>query len=329
MNTILVMGAGSWGTALALQLAYKGNEVYLHSWKSDHNKSMIKTHSNRHYLPGIDFPENLNIIEHLSPIINTVEYILIAVPSIGFAQACKSLSLHSSNKKIIIATKGFCHDTNQLLSDILYKHIGNSLCCFITGPSFAMEVAYKKPTTIVCASLDQQYAKEIQVLFSNASFRCYKSQDIIGVQIGAATKNIIAIAAGIIDGMQYGTNAVSGLITRSLQEIIRLGEVLGAQEKTFSGLSGLGDLILTCSDNQSRNRKFGYLIGKGETLKKAFIDVSQVVEGYHTVKIVNKIASTYKIDMPITKAVFQVLYENKTPCNVLHELMNRTLKSEF
>ena len=330
MKNILVLGAGAWGTALALQLAYAGNNVKINSWKLEHNQEMIRNSNNIKYVSNIKkFPDNLNIIIDWKSNINEFDDILIATPSSGFINILNEIkTVCNSNQGIISATKGFCHNTYKLLSTLAKEILPQNEFSIITGPSFAKEVANKLPTAVVVSSNNINFATYVQKLFNTESFRCYTSNDIIGSQIGGAVKNVIAIAAGVSAGMNYGVNAHAALITRGLKELTRLGLKLGAKENTFMGLSCLGDLLLTCSDNQSRNRRFGLYLGQGNNIQESLKLVGNVVEGYFTTKAVYELAKINNIEMPIVNATYELLYNNKCPKFLIKELMVRELKAE-
>jgi len=329
MKSILVIGAGSWGTALALQLAYAGHNVEINSWQQKHNFDMIEAHGNFKYLPDNTFPDNLKAITSWQDNIAKYDEIIIATPSKGFMQTIHVLkeSAINNNQGLIIATKGFDHCNYKLLSEIIEENLKNNYA-ILTGPSFAKEVANKLPSAVLIASPNFDFATHIQHLFSSKTFRCYTSSDVVGAQVGGAVKNIIAIAAGIADGMGFGANSHAALITRGLKEISRLGINLGAKESTFLGLSCMGDLILTCSDNQSRNRRFGLYLGQGANIDEATHKINQVVEGYIVTKSVYKIAQKNNIDMPIVNAIYNILYESKPIEKAVNDLLSRSLKIE-
>ncbi|BCD91573.1 glycerol-3-phosphate dehydrogenase [NAD(P)+] [Francisella halioticida] len=329
-KNILVLGAGAWGTALALQLAYKGYDVKISSWREEHNQQMLKDNNNFKYLPSIEkFPDKLRAIQNWQGNIDGFDDILVATPSSGFKDIILELKeLIQPHQNIISATKGFCHDTYALLSEIVEDILPDVKFVLLTGPSFAKEVANKLPTAVVVASKDIDYAKHVQELFSNENFRCYTTTDIIGAQVGGAVKNVLAIVAGAADGMEFGVNAHAALITRGLAEIKKLGLKLGANLETFMGLSCLGDLLLTCSDNQSRNRRFGLYLGQGMNIEESLTKVNNVVEGYSTAKAVYTLAKKYDIDMPLVFAAYKVLYELVEPKDIVKELMTRQLKNE-
>ena len=330
MKNILVLGAGAWGTALALQLAHAGNNVKINSWKLEHNQEMIENLNNIKYIPNIKkFPNNLNAIIDWKSDIKKFDDILIATPSSGFINILNEIkTVCNNNQGIISATKGFCHNTYKLLSTSVKEILPQNEFSIITGPSFAKEVANKLPTAVVISSNNINFATYVQKLFNTESFRCYTSNDIVGSQIGGAVKNVIAIAAGISAGMNYGVNAHAALITRGLKELTRLGLKLGAKENTFMGLSCLGDLLLTCSDNQSRNRRFGLYLGQGNTIEESLKLVGNVVEGYFTTKAVYELAKINNVEMPIVNATYELLYNNKCPKFLIKELMVRELKAE-
>lgn len=329
-KNILVLGAGAWGTALALQLAYKGHIVRLNSWRDEHNIQMIENHNNLKYIPSIEkFPDNLTAIQNWQDEMVDFDDILIASPSSGFRATLEKIKqVIKPNQNIISATKGFCHDSHDLLSEMSEQILPHHKFALITGPSFAKEVANRLPTVVVSASKDIEYAQYVQKLFSNSTFRCYSTSDIIGAQVGGAVKNVLAIAAGVAEGLNFGVNAHAALITRGLAEIKKLGIKLGARDETFLGLSCLGDLLLTCSDNQSRNRRFGLYLGEGSSIEESLAKVNNVVEGYSTAQAVYKLAKKYGVDMPLVFATYRVLYEGVDPRDMVKELMQRDLKSE-
>ena len=328
-KSILVMGAGSWGTALALQLARVGHFVYLNSWKKSHNLQMINEKHNHNYLPNIDFPNNLIAIRYWKSIIKQCDNVLVATPSIGFIDTLAAIKPYLSNKQgIISATKGFCHHSYKLLDQMAQDILEDNHFGLITGPSFAKEVASGLPTAVLAAAKNIDYAKQIQALFKSDNFRCYTSTDVTGAVVGGAVKNALAIASGISHGLGFGANARAGLITRGLSELTKLGIALGGKIETFYGLSGLGDLVLTSTDNQSRNCRFGVLIGQGKTIDQACNEVKQVVEGIDSANAVYKIAQKYDVSMPIVEAVYGILHEGKSMRTTAYRLLTRSLKAE-
>jgi glycerol-3-phosphate dehydrogenase (NAD(P)+) len=327
-QSFLVIGAGSWGTALALVLAHNGHEVML--WGKDAVcHKMQNERENKVYLPGVKFPANLNIAPDLTQAIKTAEHTLIAVPSHAFAEVIARIAPPLKHKKgIIWATKGLSHDArflHEVASDSLGKKFPMAL---ITGPSFAKEVAERLPTALVIASNNKAFGETMRTAFNAPYFRVYLSDDLLGAELGGAVKNVLALAVGVAQGLGFGTNTRAALMTRGLAEMMRLGEVLGAQRETLTGLSGLGDLILTCSDLKSRNLRLGVLLGQGVALKAACQQIGQVVEGIHTTKLVYELAEKHKVRMPITTEMYRILYADATPKTALAALLNSSIMSE-
>jgi glycerol-3-phosphate dehydrogenase (NAD(P)+) len=309
LKPIAILGAGSWGTALAMYLARRGQPVQIWSIETSEITAMRSDRANNQYLPGIKLPDLIRPIANLPEAIKDVDDILIVVPSAGFRQTLTSLKpLIHPGVRIICATKGLDIETGQLLSEVTEEILGkNHPFAVLSGPSFAREVAHGLPCAVVIASLHQPFSNELKHRFNSPLFRIYPSVDVIGVEVGGVTKNVIAIATGISDGMEHGANARSALITLGLAEIIRLGVALGGKPETFIGLSGLGDLILTCSDNQSRNRRLGLAVGKGQNILEAEREIGQVVEGKRNAELVANLAHQHGIDMPICEMVWQIL----------------------
>lgn len=330
LQPIAVLGAGSWGTALALHLSRLGQNVRLWSAEAKDVLDMQQKRINQHYLPNHPFPPTLNPIVDLAETISTVKDILIAVPSIGFrAVLTKLQTIIQPEQRIVWVTKGLDENTGQLLHQVADELLGkNRSYAALSGPSFASEVAAELPTAVVIASKDPAFAKELAERFTSTVFRVYLSNDLIGVEIGGAVKNVMAIATGISDGMGLGTNARCALITRGLAEIIRLGTALGGQYETFTGLTGLGDLVLTCTDNQSRNRRFGLHLGKGMSAEDALREIGQVVEGKRNAELVVQLAKQTHIEMPIAEEVWKILQGQRTPKEAMHDLFSRSIKAE-
>lgn len=328
-QAIAVFGAGSWGTALAMLLAENGHRVNLWSHNAEHATSMQNDRENSRYLVGLRLPENLNISNDIKITLDKVKNILVVVPSHAFRQTLQNLKPFIHDQTVAWATKGLeagsCKPLHQVAHDVLGNKVSLAV---ISGPTFAKEVAQGLPGAVTIASADKALSLTWAHLLHNDHFRAYTSDDVIGVEIGGACKNVIAIAAGIADGMGFGANARAALIARALSEITRLGVSLGAQTETFTGLTGLGDLVLTCTDNQSRNRRIGIALGKGKKLELAIKEIGQVVEGVSTAKEVVALAKKQNIDMPITEQVFNVLYKKSTPKDAVNALFNRTIKNE-
>ncbi|WP_212111532.1 NAD(P)H-dependent glycerol-3-phosphate dehydrogenase [Bartonella queenslandensis] len=334
MKTIAmtVIGAGSFGTALAIALARNGHNVLLWGYNSQHIKKLREQRCNQVYLPDIRFPENLFLETSLETAITASDNILIAVPSHVFHQVlCNIQPYLDQHSRVIWATKGLEHGTGRFLQEVAREILGGKIpLAVLSGPTFAKELAIGWPTAMTIAASDVEFGKELQQLFHcDKSFRVYKSSDMIGVQLGGAVKNVIAIGAGISDGMGFGANARIALITRGLAEISRLGGAMGAELSTFMGMTGLGDLVLTCTDNQSRNRRFGILLGQGIDIKEAEKQIGQVVEGYLNTKEVYTLAQRTGVEMPIVEQIYQILYCGKNITEAANALLSRTLKDEI
>lgn len=329
-RSFLVLGAGSWGSALAAHLASIGHDVTLYARDKSQAELIAKTHENAKYLPNLKLPESLKVTSDFKAVISQIKHILIATPSASFKETLLELTPYlTSQHDILWATKGLCSNEHKLLSDVAKNIVPVFVPCgIITGPSFAKEVVNHLPTAILVASENKTFAQKMQSLWYSDSFRVYISDDLIGAQIGGAVKNVLAIAVGISDGLGFGSNAKAALITRGLAEMTRLGLTLGAKRETLSGLACLGDLILTCTDNQSRNRRFGLLLGQGQSKLSALKTITQVVEGIDTTEHIFHLAEKLNVDMPIVKQTYQVLYQDKKPIDAVKTLMMRELKSE-
>lgn len=331
LKPITILGAGSWGTALALTLARRGQTVRLWSVEIPEVAAMLAERTNSKYLPGLPFPDTIQPTANLAEAVKGIDDVLIAVPSVGYRETLIMLkALIDPHTRITCATKGLDADTGQLLSEVTEEIFGKSRpFAVLSGPSFAREVGAGLPAAVVIASEDQQLVNDLIQRFNSPIFRTYPSQDVIGVEIGGVTKNVIAIATGISDGMELGANARCALITRGLAEIMRLGAALGGKQETFIGLSGMGDLILTCTDNQSRNRRLGLSIGKGKDIQEAEREIGQVVEGKRNAELVVMLAEKYNIEMPICEMVWQILQGKTTAKDAVQQLLARTPKSEM
>lgn len=325
-----ILGAGSWGTALAILAARNGYRTLLWGRNSDHIASLARDRQNKRYLPDLSFPENLIVTSDLSDVAEFSNLVLISVPSHAFKETLIKLKPSLSGEvKIAWATKGFNPDDGSLLheivAEIFYAQIPSAI---LSGPTFAREVAADLPTAITIASANQDFANQLAGILHSRRFRTYTSSDMIGVEVGGAVKNAMAIAAGIADGLGFGANTRAALITRGLTEIIRLGVKLGGKQETFMGLAGLGDLILTCTDNQSRNRRFGLALGQGKDKTTTILKIGQEIEGISAAKETFLLARKYDIDMPITEQVYKVLYEGLAPLTAVQNLLARDQKSE-
>lgn len=328
---VTVIGAGSWGTALASVLVENGHEVLL--WcRSDQQADEINNQqTNEKYLPNTTLPEDLTATSNLEQAVHFSETLLFVLPTNAVRSVAKQIKpLISVPKFVIHATKGIERDSDLRISEVLADVLADKLAAVValSGPSHAEEVMRRDITSITAASDDVVAAERVQSLFMNSYFRVYTNTDVIGVEIGAALKNIIAIGSGIITGLGYGDNARAALITRGLAEITRLGVKMGADPLTFSGLSGVGDLVVTCMSPHSRNFKAGQLIGQGYTVEAMLAEVGMVVEGFYTTIGANQLADKYEVDLPIARALYRVLYEEADPQVAIERLMNREGKSE-
>ena len=334
-QSIVVLGAGSWGTALAIQLMRHGGPVTLWGHESDHMADIALQKSNERYLPGIALPEALNIELDLEAAIKGAQDILVAVPSHAFRSVLTAIQPSiKNNSRLIWATKGLEAGSGKLLHEVAAEVLGDKLpMAVLSGPTFAREVAEGLPTAVTIASQNEGFAQDMAKRFHSETFRAYSSDDVIGVEVGGAVKNVLAIATGIADGLGFGANTRAALITRGLAEMMRLGEALGCEmggnKETFMGLAGLGDLVLTCTDNQSRNRRFGLALGKGDNMEEALAHIDQVVEGVQTAREVFELAQREEVDMPITEQVYEVLYKGRPPRKAVHELLARVQKAEL
>lgn len=326
-----VIGAGSYGTALAITLARNGHSVMLWGHDPQHIAQLQQDRKNQAFLPDVSFPDALQLESDLARAISASRDILVVVPSHVFGDVLRQIKpfLHT-DARIVWATKGLEADTGRLLADVAKEALGDSIpLAVISGPTFAKELAAGLPTAIAVASSDPLFTDDLQkLLHCGKSFRVYSNPDFIGVQLGGAVKNVIAIGAGISDGIGFGANARTALITRGLAEMTRLGAALGAEPSTFMGMAGLGDLVLTCTDNQSRNRRFGIMLGEGKSVDDAQNLIGQVVEGYRNTKEVWILAQRCGVEMPITEQIYQVLYAGKNAREAAIALLSRTSKEE-
>jgi len=328
---IAVLGAGSWGTALALCLARNQHNVTLWAHNPEHIENLQKDHENNKYLEGFPFPENLNVSSNLAEIAKLNQTFLLVVPSRAFRHTIQLLKQNGITQKhsILWGTKGFDEQGPDLLSDVIKQELGDTTSmAIITGPSFSKEVAANLPTAMTIAGNNAAHTQACANLFHSERMRVYTNNDLVGVQVGGAAKNVMAIAAGISDGLGFGANSRAAIISRGLTEITRLGTAMGANTSTFSGLAGLGDLVLTCTDNQSRNRQFGLGLGSGKTVDEIIVQIGQEVEGFITTKEVYRLAQLHSVEMPITEQVYAVLYEKKHPKDAVKTLLKRSQANE-
>jgi len=328
---ITVLGAGSYGTALAICLARNGHKTLLWGRDASQVADMISTRENTKYLAGCPFPDSLEPVSDLEYAVSASDNILVVVPSYAFGDMLKSIQpMLKSSAKVAWATKGLDPKSGDLLQKVAKRILGEKVAlAVLSGPTFAKEMAIGLPTAISLSSTDESFALELSdLLHCEKCFRVYPNKDFIGMQLGGAVKNVVAIGAGIADGIGFGANARTALITRGLAEMTRLGEALGADPATFMGMAGLGDLVLTCTDNQSRNRRFGLALGQGIGVEQAMEDIGQVVEGYRNTKEVYTLAKRMNVEMPIVEQVYQVLYQGKAAQLAAADLLSRDQKQE-
>ncbi|NDW16336.1 NAD(P)H-dependent glycerol-3-phosphate dehydrogenase [Alteromonas genovensis] len=325
------MGAGSYGTALAFCLARNGKPTLLWGRDEKHIQALAESRENARYLPGATFPDALQVDADLESVVAASVDILVVVPSHAFAAMLTSLKpLLKPHHRVIWATKGLEPKTGRLLREVAEEILGLDYpLAVLSGPTFAKEMVAGLPTAISLSSTDDTFADEFSAkLHCAKSFRVYKNSDFTGVQLGGAVKNVIAIGAGLADGLGFGANARTALITRGLAELTRLGVKLGSNPETFMGMAGLGDLVLTCTDNQSRNRRFGLALGQGKSVDVAIEEIGQVVEGYRNTEEVHILSNKVGVEMPICEQIYAVLYHDKNPKEAALALLGRDLRTE-
>lgn len=329
-SPIAVLGAGSWGTALAITLAKNGQVVHLWDRVQPLLADISAVRQNARYLPGVPLPDNIIICNTLGLALEQVKDILLVVPSHGFTEALRGLKpFLTPEHRIAWATKGLELETGDFLHQVAERELGTGRpYAVLSGPSFAKEVAIGLPTAVTVASRNQNFADELAVRFSQDSFGVYTTDDIIGVQLGGVVKNVLAVAVGISDGVQFGANARAALITRGLNEMMRLGEVLGARRETLMGLAGCGDVILTCTDNQSRNRRFGLALAEGLIEAEALKQIGQVVEAVYNVGQLCGLAKREQVELPIVEQVFRIMKQGVSPREALKVLFRRAPERE-
>ena len=328
-KNIAVIGAGSWGTAIAILLSSKGYNVRLWDVDSKRAEKLIAERENKQYLPNIKFPNTLHPIIEIEEVLAGAELAIFAAPAQQFRVALDNALPHiEKDTKIVNLAKGIEQHTLLRMSEIAYQKVPQENYAVLSGPSHAEEVGLQKPTTVVVASTSKETAEYVQDVFFAENFRVYTSQDVIGVELGGALKNIIALGAGISDGMEFGDNAKAALMTRGIAEISRLGVAMGADIHTFSGLSGVGDLIVTCTSMHSRNRRCGLAIGEGKGVKEAVDSVGMVVEGMYTAEAAYELAKKYDVEMPIVEGIYEIISKNASPKEIVKQLMLRDKKME-
>lgn len=330
VRPIVVLGAGSWGTALAMHLADSGHNVLLWGNEPEHMQLLSEQRCNQQYLPDVSFPDRLQVTADLELALTSPAWVLIAIPSHAYRSFLqKNTHLFQSHIGVAWASKGLENGTAKLIHQVVAEELPQcDKTAVMSGPTFAGEVARNLPTSITVASESESFARQITDDLHSGRFRVYLSKDLIGVELGGALKNVLAIAAGAADGLGFGANARAALITRGLAEMMRLGEAMGGQRETFMGLAGMGDLILTCTDNQSRNRRTGLLLAQGKTLEQVREEIGQAIEGIKTAKEVVSLARQYDVEVPISEQVYRVLYENCPIEDAVLTLLSRKSKQE-
>jgi glycerol-3-phosphate dehydrogenase (NAD(P)+) len=329
---IAVLGAGSWGTALADVLARNGHEVRLWTWTPEMAEILRDSGRNERYLPGVDLSEGLRITDDLSELLDDADVVLSVSPSHRVRSVMAAAAPHVRPDALLVsASKGFELDTGLRMTEVCAEVLGDSLAAgavVLSGPSFAAELARRLPTAVSLASRDEDNARAVQAMFQNEHFRLYTQPDVVGTEVGGSLKNVMAIAAGISDGLGLGGNARAALLTRGLAEIGRLAEKMGGKWVTLAGLAGMGDLVLTCTGDLSRNRRVGLALGEGQDLAEILADMDAVAEGVKTTRAARDLAAAHGVEMPIVEAVYSVLYDGVEPMHGLARLMAREPKPE-
>lgn len=329
MKKVTVIGSGSWGTALAVMLAENGHEVVIWSRRQDAVEELLQERKNEKYLPGVTIPESIQATTDHKSAVQGAEIIILAVPSRAVCNTVRDFAPYLKTWQILVnVAKGLEQGTLLRLSEVIQREAPQCEVCVLSGPSHAEEVARKVPTACLIACENEAAAKLVQQEFANPRFRLYTNTDMIGVEIGAALKNVMALAAGMSDGLGFGDNTKAALMTRGMAEMKRLGMAMGGKADTFAGLSGIGDLIVTCTSMHSRNRRAGILLGQGKSLQETLDEVQMVVEGVNTVQAACQLAEKYHVSMPITEIMSKVLFADKNVEDAVLELMTRDYKAE-
>lgn len=328
--SVAVIGAGSWGSALSIVLNSNGHNVKLWMRSSKQLEEIKSTRKNRKYLKDVNIPEDIHLSNDLKTTIEGSKVVLLSVPTQSVREVLKKIKPLLNKEQIVInVAKGLEAQSKLRISEIIEQELGDQPCVVLSGPSHAEEASRGMPTTVVSTSKQKEWAEFVQDLFSNDYFRVYTNPDIIGVELGGSLKNVIAFGAGISDGLGYGDNAKAALMTRGIREIARLGDAMGAEMSTFSGLSGIGDLIVTCTSMHSRNRRAGILIGQGKSFEETLEEVGMVVEGIKTTESAYELSKFYNIEMPITEQIYNVIYNGLEPKEAVVKLMSRRMKNEM
>lgn len=327
---IAVLGAGSWGTALAIHLADSGHDVLLWGNEPEHMQLLAEQRCNQQYLPDVTFPERLQTTDNLERALAAPAWVLIAIPSHAYRSFLhENAALFKGDVGIAWASKGLEHGSGKLIHQVVAEELPQcKKTAVMSGPTFAGEVARNLPTSITVASESEDFSQQVSDDLHSGRFRVYLSTDLTGVELGGSMKNVLAIAAGAADGLGFGANTRAALITRGLAEMMRLGEAMGGKRETFMGLAGMGDLILTCTDNQSRNRRTGLLLAQGRTLEQVHQEIGQAIEGIKTAKEIVELARQHDVEVPISEQVYRVLYENCPIEEAVHTLLSRKSTQE-
>ena len=327
---VAVLGSGSWGTALAVHLGRTGHRTILWGIETDELVAMTRDRVNARYLPGVRLPDRVEIEHDFERAVAEADQLLVVVPSHAFREVlARARPLLKPGQRVAWATKGFEIATGLLPHEVADQVLGREVpTAVLSGPTFAKEVGAGLPSAMTVASRDPAYAMELAAGISGENFRAYASSDMVGVEVGGAVKNVLALGAGASDGLGYGANTRVALITRGLNEMVRLGLALGAKAETFTGLAGLGDLVLTCTDNQSRNRRCGMLLAAGKTLEQAQAEIGQVVEGVLAARAVHMVAERHRVELPICEQIYRVLYEGVSVQHALTALLARPIRAE-
>ena len=327
-KNVAVVGSGSWGMALANHLAEMGNDVKVWSF-TEEEKNLINNERKCMFIPDMVLDEKIYCSNDVVEVVKDADYIFHVTPSKVTRNVFKQYKDYVNDKPIVICSKGLENATLKTLDEVMLEELPSAKIAAFLGPSYATEVVKHIPTAIILASKHDDVLDEVSSLLMNEYMRIYKSRDVVGVEVGGALKNIIAFCAGICAELNFGTNAEAALITRGLAEITRIGEKMGADKNTFFGLSGLGDLILTCSSDESRNRRAGRLIGKGKTIEEAKKEIGMTIESVENIEVAKKLAEKYDVEMPIVNAAYDVLYNNLKPQDAVNKLMTRAIKFEM
>ena len=329
IQNVTIIGDGGWGTTLAIHLAKKNYQVKLWGAFPEYIKYLNKTRENIKFLPGIKIPKEILILDNLNAAIADADLIILAIPSQFVVGVIKRLKKFNLKGKILLSViKGIETTSLKRISEIIYRELGKVRLAVLSGPTIAREVARGIPSTAVLSSKDMRIARMLQPVINSKTFRIYTNSDLVGVELGGSIKNVIAIACGVCDGLGFGTNTKAAILSRGLAEMARLAVAMGAKSKTLFGLSGLGDLATTCFSPQSRNRSVGEKLGKGKTIDQITTKMDMIAEGVTTVKAVFALSQRYKVSMPITREVYNIIYKNKKPNKAVTDLMSRRMRSE-